>query len=456
MLKNSFVLFLSILCSLVLAEITVKQFFSIPSFSELELRYLLNGVRSFTPGFYLKSNEFPIESKRNIDIVYEDMYSTPFSSRVSTDSLGFRNKQGAAGKAKTVVVGDSLTFGYGLSDDETITSRLETEVGGGFYNLSVSGWGPASYMKAVQDFSRENQFSNLFILYFTGNDDYNLKSACWPELQMCQSPDSGSITRKDMKDYRVYAPPNYLVLTPLKYSSLVYLIFSYFNESPVELFNKDLNSTFEQPSVKDITKTLGSLDSLSKGYCISKNDKEKIFEIKSLIRAGRFSEADRVSYIFSKGLISRDCAPLVLGTGFTDGLEKKMNYAFLARWNVSSLNVKRRKRKEFLFNDRNECDFQCKDYTKEQIFVKWMNDMAKKHNVYVFVLPAEYLLDLRNSPNSLHWTCKASGRKYNCVDLRGDIFYYYNNNDRALYHDGSHLNKLGVDFVVEKIKSNID
>jgi len=214
----------SVLFSIILFEIIASQIFNIPNFNDLELRYKINGIKTFSPGFYQKSSSYPIKGKKNINILYEDMRTHPISSRVETDSLGYRNSKKHSENAKIVLVGDSVAFGYGLSNNEMISSILEPEIGEKIYNLSVSGWGPASYMKAVGEYAKHNAFDSLIVLYFTGNDDANLNNSCWPELAQCKAPSAGKITRSDMASYTIYAPHNALVVSPLRYSSLAYLI----------------------------------------------------------------------------------------------------------------------------------------------------------------------------------------------------------------------------------------
>ena len=169
------------------------------------------------------------------------MFSYPYPSRVETDSLGYRNSEERINNAQTLIVGDSVVFGYGLPTSETIPSILEFESGETVYNLAVSGWGPASYMKAVSDYSKNNSFKNLIILYTLMNDDINFWRACWPELDMCQAPKQGPVTRMDMHEFTVMAPPNFLLTSLLRHSSLVYIIFSFINESPYQIFNQQYN-----------------------------------------------------------------------------------------------------------------------------------------------------------------------------------------------------------------------
>jgi len=451
---NVLITICALVFSLFLFEIVASKIFGIPSFDDLELRYKINGVKTFAPGFYKKSNNFPIEGKKNIDIIYEDMFSYPFPSRVETDSLGYRNPEDNIKNAKTVIVGDSLVFGYGLPNTETMSSILESESESGekFYNLSVSGWGPASYMKAVSDYSKYNAFDNLIIMYSLSNDDYNLDNSCWPELQVCKAPDDGPITRSDMLSYTIYAPPNILITSPLRHSSLVYVIFSFINGSPIQIFNKKYDVDSESPDDSSINQALNSLNDLAKGHCVSKEDEVEISKIKLFIINREFSDADRASYNLSKRLISQGCAPLILGDSFGRKIKRKMNLTFVSRYNISHLN-KKNVTSEVLSSKEKKCKFQCNDLEKKQIFINWIKEASLKYNVSVFLVPAEYIIFLSSGP---HWLCEYQSIEFDCVDLRDEIFNYYTQNEDALFHDGSHLNKLGTKFIVDKIRTTIN
>ena len=66
----------------------------------------------------------------------------------TTDANGFRNEPGLERTAPDgVVVGDSFTAGYGISDDETFPVRLSAATGRRFYNAG----GPYAYLQTVRE-----------------------------------------------------------------------------------------------------------------------------------------------------------------------------------------------------------------------------------------------------------------------------------------------------------------
>jgi len=437
----------SVLFSIILFEIIASQIFNIPNFNDLELRYKINGIKTFSPGFYQKSSSYPIKGKKNINILYEDMRTHPISSRVETDSLGYRNSKKHSENAKIVLVGDSVAFGYGLSNNEMISSILEPEIGEKIYNLSVSGWGPASYMKAVGEYAKHNAFDSLIVLYFTGNDDANLNNSCWPELAQCKAPSAGKITRSDMASYTIYAPHNALVVSPLRYSSLAYLIFSYFNDTSVQIFKQENMANPTPPSKKNIAEAIESLNYLSQGHCVNDEEKIEINKIKLLISNNNFLDADLASYNLSVKLISKNCAPLIL-----NDMGGKANYVTISRFKVSKLNLPNKTTKISPVRENFSCEFQCNAYSKKKIFINWLNEMKNIYKVSMVILPAEYQIAYLTAKNQLHWTCKIQPVNFNCIDLRDEMYNFYSQNKDALYHDQSHLNNLGVKFIVDKIK----
>lgn len=72
---------------------------------------------------------------------------------LSTDTEGYRLTVGQPNDGKGIhLIGDSQVFGWGLSDYETIASRLQALLGGSFkvVNHGVPGYGPLEYAKVLK------------------------------------------------------------------------------------------------------------------------------------------------------------------------------------------------------------------------------------------------------------------------------------------------------------------
>src|SRR3989344_5461908 len=95
-------------------------------FGSIELALRVTGIVSVKPNppkIYQNSTnpEISYELKPNIS-------EYAYRSTVTTNSLGFRSPELKADAPLLVFLGDSITFGYGINDDETITSKIQAEL----------------------------------------------------------------------------------------------------------------------------------------------------------------------------------------------------------------------------------------------------------------------------------------------------------------------------------------
>jgi hypothetical protein len=75
--------------------------------------------------------------------------------RVTLNAQGFRGRDlslpKGASRSRVVLLGDSIAFGYGVSDEETFAHRLEVEDNGlDVLNLGVEGYGPGQELLLLQ------------------------------------------------------------------------------------------------------------------------------------------------------------------------------------------------------------------------------------------------------------------------------------------------------------------
>lgn len=92
-------------------------------FGGIEILLRVTGIETLhpVPPFIYRSNpnpEISYELKPNLKNAYQ------FKGYVSTDAHGFRSPPLMPGKPLLVTLGDSVTFGYGVNDDQTIGARL--------------------------------------------------------------------------------------------------------------------------------------------------------------------------------------------------------------------------------------------------------------------------------------------------------------------------------------------
>jgi len=78
-------------------------------------------MKDYTPPIYERNN--------NPKISYQlkpNMRERAFRNIMTTNSLGFRSPERDPAKPLIALVGDSITFGYGVADDETLAAHLQT------------------------------------------------------------------------------------------------------------------------------------------------------------------------------------------------------------------------------------------------------------------------------------------------------------------------------------------
>jgi lysophospholipase L1-like esterase len=152
----------SVVFSLVLGEVLLRLF---SSWFPREIRPVITaspdqlGVYHPDIGYLLPPNA---------SIVYE---GRDYSAVHHTDRYGFRNSNPWPQRAAIVAVGDSLTFGYGVEDDQAwpeVINRALPELR--VMNLGVIGAGPQQYLRAYEDFGRKLRPRLLLVGFFTRND----------------------------------------------------------------------------------------------------------------------------------------------------------------------------------------------------------------------------------------------------------------------------------------------
>jgi lysophospholipase L1-like esterase len=97
--------------------------------------------------------------------------SRDFRASHHTDAFGFRNPWPWPERIEIVAVGDSLTFGYGVEDDQAwpaILNRALPDVN--VLNLGLIGAGPEQYLRIYETFIRSRRPRLLLIGLFPAND----------------------------------------------------------------------------------------------------------------------------------------------------------------------------------------------------------------------------------------------------------------------------------------------
>jgi lysophospholipase L1-like esterase len=94
-----------------------------------------------------------------------------FKALHHTDGLGFRNTWPWPDRAEIVAIGDSLTFGYGVADDQAWPYLVGQQASPlRVINLGLIGAGPQQYLRVFERFGVKLRPKLLLVGVFTQND----------------------------------------------------------------------------------------------------------------------------------------------------------------------------------------------------------------------------------------------------------------------------------------------
>ncbi|HKQ62026.1 MAG TPA: hypothetical protein VJS92_12105, partial [Candidatus Polarisedimenticolaceae bacterium] len=90
-----------------------------------------------------------------------------------TNALGFRGRDPGPrqeGEHRVLLLGDSMLFGIGSSDDETVAAQLERLGGFSVFDLSAPGYNTVHELVAAREFLPVFQPTQVIVGLFLGND----------------------------------------------------------------------------------------------------------------------------------------------------------------------------------------------------------------------------------------------------------------------------------------------
>ena len=89
----------------------------------------------------------------------------------STNSIGFRSPEIDSERKHVIVVGDSVAFGLGLNDDETLSYYLGKNIEGfQVLNFSVPGYSVDQYYLTLKKYIAKTNPALVVVVIFSGND----------------------------------------------------------------------------------------------------------------------------------------------------------------------------------------------------------------------------------------------------------------------------------------------
>ena len=188
---NSILISSSVFLSLVLIEfIAVKYFIPNPhkiktynDYLKKDPAYKVNGKLTSHITRYQKDDQFHFKLKSNY---YEELevFFFKYSFNFKTNSDGFRERSFnniPKDSKKILLIGDSVTFGHGVNQNEAFPQQLQKILPDGWVslNLGVGGWGPSQYYLAAKKYIKELKPKLVVLSFYSGNDFNDIKYTEW-------------------------------------------------------------------------------------------------------------------------------------------------------------------------------------------------------------------------------------------------------------------------------------
>ena len=433
-----------------LLEATSRFFLKIPSYSKLSSRYEIDGISSVVLGYIDDHETMPFALKSNFSHIVVDNANHPMPFKVDINSDGYRNVKELMPNYDEVIVGDSVAFGYGVDNNQTISSVLAEKTGEKIYNLAIPGAGPAMYMQMIYKFLMKSQTRKITILFYDGNDYKNLMDSYWKDMSKKAPPVIGKIYRKDVSERPAHHNVFYLKIPLVRSSALFYL----FNEVIIEKRGINIKSLLsngvkhQQKKSINREKAIKYLKELYNAPELSIDIKNNVLELIELVQ----NEKSQDHVVFNKmkrlsqSLISKEVYPISKEKSNLLSMANSSVFLLIGRDNTTP--------NTFYHEEVNYDQLSLKD--KLYIFLNYLKTLEKKGVVVrLILLPAEYRLNFykkkinENIPFLIEEL--SHEKELFCLNLIPKVVEHYDNESKALFLDGSHLNVFGVRMVADWI-----
>ena len=319
-------IFSSIIISLLIFEYGLKYF--LPEMIENQdgldsyfPRYFIDEKPSVSIDYYRSDQQLPFVLEPSYQKSIVDIAFHPEQWTVSLDEHGYRNPKNDIDKYDLVIVGDSVAFGYGLNDEDTISSKLKKHKR--VYSLAIPNAGPEMYMVMLERFFKRAKARQVAILYYEGNDYKNIENATWKNLRTCSFPDDSLIIRKDTpfltSTIELERNPIYLIqlandilkkTEKIQDFDLCKLIGVYSQVSTAAITDLDNYINYEEKLVRNSKQALSYLSQLSKAPCVERRNLKDIENITRRINDNNYENLSKDVREFTTELIKDNCYPL--------------------------------------------------------------------------------------------------------------------------------------------------
>jgi hypothetical protein len=505
----------STLIGLVLAEVGTRVFENATGSGTYFPGYLVDGIPVASLGLYTADPVLPFAMDPGYQHTVVDLAWHPVSFGVTVDDYGYRNHEGQGSEYDLVVAGDSVAFGYGVNDEETISAHLGqlTKT----YSLAIPGAGPEMYMVMLERFLKRAKTARVAVLFYEGNDYQNLYQAFWKELGTCSPPGQARVIRRDVSSRFDEQLSSFALVRLARDIARRYfgnqlsgceLLGTYDSVSTAAIADLDNFENYEQKLKGNLPRALSYLQQLAAAPCVDVAVTAKIEDVVSSVRE---NETDRLASRMrniSVALSEENCYPL--GSGFPaygDG-RSLMPYAnYFAGYYydyMSSLrngydgNVTRfralldqmeilpelsptqamiRRLKKILADGRDiesarevsaalkaslaELAMRCigpESCDKEGLFLDYLDALqGRELDVTIFTMTSENAVELFGGGQAQRICTKAATKGIKCLSLHSRFATHYEGPGAGgLYLDGAHLSVAGSALVARWMAEGLD
>lgn len=191
--KHLVLIFLGVMVAILLCELTLRLFCpaKYPPFSYLEKhkRFVINGQESKGSGMFARSDYYAFDLRDNLHAIITDRdYNC--TQKVTTNGDGFRFTSKLNSQKKIMVLGDSVTFGWGVNDGESYPAQLQRLLGQDYQvlNYGVGSWGFAEYYLTYKRYASQVHPCLIILGVFPANDFADLMFSDWPGKSQGELP----------------------------------------------------------------------------------------------------------------------------------------------------------------------------------------------------------------------------------------------------------------------------
>jgi hypothetical protein len=418
----------------VLAEVLVRFALGVPSFSDLEQRYEVDGVPSVTLGYFVPHPQLPFALRAGYGHWVMDRAWHPRPWRVDLDESGFRTMPASTGRVDRVMVGDSVTFGFGVDNNQTFPWLIAERQRQTIYNLSIPNAGPETYMRAAHGFLESHPQAAVTFVWFDGNDWDNVANGCWPGLAACRPPidPQAQVRRLDVALPR--DPPVWITAGVLRRSSVMYLVYQVMTGQGAGIGVRRAPRVFPDAEPLRLS-ARDTLQELQAAACLSPQEQAAAAGVTALLDRQDVEAAFAAAQALARALIDKDCYPI--GRDARSLVGRMTNTVY--KWRAARLFGTPPAAAHMPVEP---CAESCASGTRS-VFMSYLRDFASAgRDVSVVIVPAE--AQIQSYDGSVHALCaELAASRVACLDLRGRISDHYRRGGSSLYLDGSHLTVAG-------------